>query len=295
MNARGIILIVVALVLAGLAAFFARTWLSGTEQTVVEAAKGPNVLIAKRNLPIGKIIGDKDFSWLEWPSEAVHPGYITEGKLRENGKPIKMGDYFGHVVRDSMVTGEPITVAKLVKQGDRGFMAAILKPGMRAITIPVTRITGVGGFIFPGDRVDILLSRTATDDNGITRQVTETVFRNIRILGIDTRASDAKGQPPRIARTATIEVTPTLAEKVKVLQRLGGITLALRSIAREQDPVTGEMILEKNEEISEVKSLSWDAEVSSLVEPLEIGKQRMKVTVNRGTQRQVLEFKRDKK
>ena len=93
----------------------------------------------------------------------------------------------------------------------------------------------------------------------------------------------------------TIEVTPTLAEKIKVLQRLGGITLALRSLAREQDQETGEMILEENEEISEVKSLSWDAEVSSLVAPLEIGKQRIKITVNRGAQRQVLEFKRDKR
>lgn len=288
MNARGIILIVVALVLAGLAAFFARSYLAGTPDVVAEAPKGPKVLIAKRDLPIGKIIDDKDFEWLDWPVEKVHPGYVVDSKK-------KMADYFGHVVRASMVIGEPVTVAKLVKQGDRGFMAAILKPGMRAITIPITRITGVAGFLFPGDRVDVLLSRTATDDNGVVRQVTETVFRNVRILGVDTRSSDAKGQPPRLAKTVTIEVTPTLAEKFRVLQRLGGITLALRSLAREQDPETGEMILDKNEEISEVKSLSWDAEVSSLVEPLEIGKQRMKITVNRGTQVQVLEFKRDKR
>ena len=288
MNARGIILIVVALVLAGLAAFFARAYLAPGEDVVAEAPKGPKVLIARRDLPIGKIIDDKDFEWLDWPVETVHPGYVLASKK-------KMTDYFGYVVRASLVIGEPVTVAKLVKQGDRGFMAAILKPGMRAITIPVTRITGVGGFLFPGDRVDVLLSRTATDDNGIVRQVTETVFRNIRILGTDLRSSDAKGLPPRLAKTATIEVTPTLAEKFRVLQRLGGITLALRSLAREQDPETGEMILEKNEEISEVKSLSWDAEVSSLVEPLEIGKQRVKITVNRGSQVQVLEFKRDKR
>ncbi len=288
MNARGIVLIVVALVLAGLAAFFARSYLVGTPDVVAEAPKGPKVLIAKRDLPIGKIIGDKDFDWLDWPTETVHPGYVLDTNK-------KMTDYFGYVVRASMVIGEPITVAKLVKQGDRGFMAAIIKPGMRAITIPVTRITGVGGFLFPGDRVDVLLSRTATDDNGVVRQVTETVFRNVRILGTDTRASDAKGQPPRLAKTATIEVTPTLAEKFRVLARLGGITLALRSLAREQDPETGELILEKNEEISEVKSLSWDAEVSSLVEPLEIGKQRVKITVNRGNVVQVLEFKRDKR
>ena len=298
MNARGIILIVVALVLAGLAAYFARTFIAGEEQVAV-VVKGPSVLIARRALPIGKIIDrdslDKDFRWLDWPAETIHPSYIFEGKLKPNNRPIKMTDYIGYVVRDSMVAGEPITAAKLVKQGDRGFMAAILKPGMRAITLPVTRITGVGGFIFPGDRVDVLLSRTATDDNGIVRQVTETVFRNVRIVGVDLRSSDARGQPARRARTVTVEVTPTLAEKFKVLQRLGGVTLALRSLARDKDPVTGEMILEENEEVSEVKSLSWDAEVSSLVEPLEIGKQRVKVTINRGTQRQILEFKRDKR
>ncbi len=288
MNARGIILIVVALVLAGLAAFFARSYLVGTPDVVAEAAKGPKVLIAARDLPIGKIIADKDFEWLDWPVETVHPGYVLANQK-------KMSDYFGYVVRSSMVIGEPITVAKLVQQGDRGFMASILKPGMRAITIPITRITGVGGFLFPGDRVDVLLSRTKTDDNGVVRQVTETVFRNIRVLGTGLRSSDAKGTPPRLAKTATIEVTPTLAEKFRVLQRLGGITLALRSIARDQDPETGEMILDKNEEISEVKSMSWDAEVSSLVEPLEIGKQRIKITINRGRQREVLEFKRDKR
>lgn len=288
MNPRGIILIVVALILAGLAAFFARSFLTSTEQTVAEAPTGPKVLTARRNLPIGKIIDPKDFVWTEWPVENVHQSYVIEGQK-------KIADYTGHVVRDSIVAGEPITVAKLVKQGDRGFMAAILKPGMRAVTIPVTRITGVGGFLYPGDRVDLLLSRTAVDDNGITRQVTETVFRNIRILGMDTRASHPPGQPPRISRTATIEVSPTLAEKIQVLQRLGGISLALRSIAREQDPETGEFIAEKSEEISEVKTLSWDAEVSSLVEPLEIGKQRIEVTINRGAQRQTLEFKRDKR
>ena len=206
MNARGIILIVVALVLAGLAAFFARTWISGSEPTVAEATTGPKVLIARRALPIGKIIDAKDFDWIEWPVETVHASYIIEGQK-------KAADYYGHVVRDSMVIGEPITVAKLVKSGERGFMAAILKPGMRAITIPITRITGVSGFIFPGDRVDILLSRTAQDDNGILRQVTETVFRNIRVIGLDMRSSDVKGQPAKQAKTATIEVSFAQADR----------------------------------------------------------------------------------
>ena len=196
MNARGIILIVVALVLAGLAAFFARTFIVGEEQ-VVEAAKGPNVLVARRPLPIGKIIDNKDFSWLQWPVETVHPGYIIEGKMKPNNQPIRMADYIGRVVRDSMVAGEPITVGKLVRPGQRGFMAAILKPGMRAITLSVTRITGVAGFVFPGDRVDILLSRTATDDNGILRQVTETSF---------SLAGDVAGPfPAALARYVAME------------------------------------------------------------------------------------------
>lgn len=286
MNTRGVVLIVVALVLAGLAAFLARSFLD-TQDITAEAPPGPKVLIAKLALPIGKIVIAKDLQWIEWPVDNVYPGYAVQGQK-------KIGDFVGSVVRDSMVVGEPITLAKLVRPGERGFMSVILKPGMRAITIPVNRTSGVAGFIFPGDRVDILLNRTKTDDNGISRVVTETVFRNVRILAVDLRSSDAKDQKPRLGKSVTIEVTPVLAEKMRVLQRLGGLTLSLRSMAMDQDPETGEFIADETSGISERKSITWDADVSSLVPPLEIGKTRVTVVINRGNQQQTLIFKRDK-
>jgi pilus assembly protein CpaB len=128
-----------------------------------------------------------------------------------------------------------MTRGALVGPNDRGFLAAALGPGMRAITVPVNSSTGVAGFVFPGDRVDIVLTQeVAGGGDGPPLKVSETVVRNVRVLATDQR-TDSKGEDGKtLVKTfsnVTLEATPRIAEKVAVAQSIGQLSLSLRSIA----------------------------------------------------------------
>ena len=142
----------------------------------------------------------------------------------------------GTVVRNAITAGQPVTQGALVKPGDRGFLAAALGPGMRAVTVPVSSNTGVAGFIFPGDRVDLVLTQSvAGGGDGPPLKVSETVLRNLRVLATDQRTDNGVGEDGKTDvhtfSNVTLEATPKIAEQVAVAQTLGSISLSLRSIA----------------------------------------------------------------
>jgi pilus assembly protein CpaB len=128
-----------------------------------------------------------------------------------------------------------LTKGALVGPNDRGFLAAALGPGMRAVTVPVSNTTGVAGFIFPGDRVDMVLTQTvAGGGDGPPLKVSETIIRNLRVLATDQRIDSKDEEGKTVVKTfatVTVEATPRIAEKIAVAQSLGGLSLALRSIA----------------------------------------------------------------
>ena len=286
MNPRSIILVVVALAVAGLAAFLARGFLSANQpqQAAQVAPVGPKILVASVNLPIGHIVEAKDLRWQSWPDSNVSENYLREGATT-------VQKVVGYVIRHSITVGEPITTVRIVAPTERGFVAAALGPGMRAITISVNRTSGLAGLVFPGDRVDILLSHAVTDDNGIVRQVGETVFQNIRILAIDARTND-QASAPHLGKTVTLEVTPKLAEKVAVVQRLGALSLILRSIKRTDGEEGGPMARDESQPVSGAQTYSFDAEVSALSPPLDLGDSKELVIISKGNQSQLIEFKR---
>jgi pilus assembly protein CpaB len=146
-----------------------------------------------------------------------------------------MSKLLGTVVRHAVTAGQPLTHGALVGPNDRGFLAAALGPGMRAVTVPVSTASGVGGFVFPGDRVDMVLTQEVTGGgDGAPLKVSETIVRNVRVLATDQRI-DSKGEDGKIEvkvfQNVTVEVTPRIAEKVAVAQSMGTLTLSLRSIA----------------------------------------------------------------
>jgi pilus assembly protein CpaB len=123
-----------------------------------------------------------------------------------------------------------------VKPGDRGFLAAALTPGMRAVTITVTMASGVAGFVFPGDRIDLLLTQTvAGGGDGEPLRATETIIRNLRVLATDQKTDKSVDDAGKTVVTAfsnvTLEATPKLSEKIAVAQTLGALSLSLRPIA----------------------------------------------------------------
>jgi pilus assembly protein CpaB len=229
MDAKKIALLVGALMIAGFTAFMAKNMFADASAPVAVAAPavtGPEILVATRTLPVGTIIGPDSFKYQPWPKEMIDGAYYKKGESDINALA-------GTVVRTVVTAGQPVTQGALVKPGDRGFLAAALGPGMRAVTISVNEQKGVAGFIFPGDRVDVVLTQSVSGDGGALN-ASETILRNVRVLATNQRtvAEDEKGERKvEVFQTVTLEVTPRLAEKVAVAQQIGDISLTLRSIA----------------------------------------------------------------
>ena len=150
MRARTLILFFVALTLAGGTALLVRSFLAQRPDVDAQALARPaapqkNVLVARGAIARGQILKSQDFSWQVWPEGGIDKNYIQNGTRTPES-------FAGSVARDSFAPGEPITDSKIVSPGSRGFLAAVLAPGKRAISVPVTATSGISGFIFPGDQ-----------------------------------------------------------------------------------------------------------------------------------------------
>ena len=237
MDKKKLVLLVGALIIAVGTALAARSMFAGASAPQAEAApvepQGPKVLVAKRGLPVGTIITADAVAYQLWPQELVQDAYFIDGEAN-------MEVLLGTVVRHPITAGEPVTQGSLVSPGDRGFLAAALGPGMRAVTVPVSARTGVGGFVFPGDRVDMVLTQTVGAEGGGEQalRASETILTNLRVLATDQSTETSTTEDGRTVvrafRTVTMEVTPRIAEKITVAQTIGTISLVLRSIADNQ-------------------------------------------------------------
>ena len=234
MDVKKIALLVGALIIAAVTAVMARNMFSGASAPQAVAspvvAQGPRVLVATRSLPVGTIIDAEAFRFQPWPEGLVQDAYYVQG-----GEDSDPSTLIGTVVRTDISAGQPATRGALIRPGERGFLAAALGPGMRAVTVPVSATSGVAGFVFPGDRVDIVLTQEVPGGgDGPPLRVSETVIRNIRVLAVDQRMNvrDEHGnQVVQAVSTVTFEATPRIAEKIAVAQTIGQLSLALRSIA----------------------------------------------------------------
>lgn len=234
MDGKKIILLVGALVVALVTAFMARSLFTGASAPQTQAAiiaaeqDGPQVLVATRAMPVGTIIEADSFRYQPWPKELLEKAYYLKGEA----DPAAL---VGTVVRFAVTAGQPVTQGALVKPGDRGFLAAALGPGMRAVTVSVSAQSGVAGFVFPGDRIDLVLTQDVQGGgDGPPLKVSETFVRNIRVLATDQRTDTTDDEGKSVVKTfstVTLETTPRIAEKIAVAQTVGSLSLSLRSIA----------------------------------------------------------------
>lgn len=196
------------------------------------------VLVTRGDMRIGTLLTPEDFEWSDWPEKAVNEGYFTQ-----DNNPGAIEELSGSVVKTALLSGEPIIQKKIVQKGETGFMAALLKPGMRAISVEISPETASAGFILPDDRVDVILTYDAeilTERGPADQTLTRTVIRNARVLAIDQIFGEMDGQAVLTGSTATLELESTQAELLAHASRLGRISLALRSVADadENDGVT---------------------------------------------------------
>jgi pilus assembly protein CpaB len=232
MDVKKLMLLVGALIVAAVTAVTARNMFSDAGAPEAAATPvvpaGPEVLVATRSLPVGTIIDAESLRFQAWPEGLVQPAYYMKGNAGANPQ-----DLIGTVVRTEITAGQPVTAGALIKPGERGYLAAALGPGMRAVTVAVSATSSVAGFIFPGDRVDIVLTQEVTGD-GPPLKASETVVRNVRVLATDQRMS-AQGEDGKPVvqnfSLVTLEATPKIAEKIAVMQTIGTLSLSLRAIA----------------------------------------------------------------
>ncbi len=269
MNPVRMIILAVA-VLAGMAcvAVLVRGMASNQPHATAPSHPTVQVLVAKRDLAVGDRIDTPDVSWQAWPADATNPAYIVDGpptvapgqnltgaatrvadaaKVAVSGPSPALTSVVGTLVRMPILAGEPVLRSKLVRAGAAGVMAVTLDPGMRAMALPLTAESAVGGFILPGDHVDIVLSQQLDRDDGLGSAgpagkdkhfAARVVLNNVRVLAIDQSNVGPDKGIAQIGATATVEVSPDQAQQLVVAKNDGQLTFVLRSYADAAGPAT---------------------------------------------------------
>ena len=197
-------------------------------------------LVAARPLPRGTLARDEDFTVRSVPaSEGVPAGAILDTADAKTGLR-------GALVRNFLDTGSPVTSKDILRPRERGFLATVLAPDSRAISINVDAASGVSGLIWPGDYVDVVMTQESTAANDDKRNpdqqhgtLSETVVHNVRIVAIDQEivqgGSAGNATAGKVARTVSLQLAPEQVKKVTVAAVLGKLTLAVRSAVDRQD------------------------------------------------------------
>jgi len=227
MNNARIVVLSVALVAGGFAAYLARGTDSTPAPAQTVALPTVEVLVAKSDIGLGQSVKSDDLQWQTWPAATASNNFI-----RRNDQAEAMKNVAGSIARAPFIAGEPIRDAKLVKANGSGFMAAILPTGMRAISTEISAETGAGGFILPNDRVDVILTKREKVAGAGTDVVnSEIILPNVRVLAIDQAPKEKEGQNAVLGKTVTLELKPEQAETLARSRQGGTLSLALRSIA----------------------------------------------------------------
>jgi len=271
------LLLMLALVCGGLAAYLAVGWLKTTSnrarRTAQQAVQLVPVVVAAKEIPPGTMLGGEHLKVMNWPREAMVTGMATE--------PAKVQ---GRVVRHPLVTGEPILENKLAPQGTPAGLAGIIQNERRALTVKVDEATGVAGFILPGNRVDVLVTldkREFKDD-----PVTQVILQNLLVLGRGQDLEQAKaGDKPKIVPTITLEVTPEEAEKLALAAKEGNITLALRGWSEGPTVATAGVKASSLLPSGQKAAASFEAAIVPPTAPKRAG-----VEILRGTARETVTF-----
>ncbi|MEZ5814155.1 MAG: Flp pilus assembly protein CpaB [Alphaproteobacteria bacterium] len=237
MNKNILIVLGGAVLVAVLVAMLVQITLGGKKQDVVAEAK-VEVLVASKDLGIGRELKDGDTRWQEWPKSSVFPGAVLRKGEESAEKALE-----GRLARD-IAKGEPVLKSALLGQAKGNMVAASLEPGQRAMAIEVSASSMVGGFIGPGDFVDVILtykeSVRAADEDGpqvarmidlnLDKLATETILQNVKVLAVDQRAERPEDDKIKVGKTVTVAVGAEDAERLSLASELGELTLALRAV-----------------------------------------------------------------
>lgn len=295
MSPRRIVFLLISFVAAGIAVVGLRLAtqrpapVEPAPQVVVAPEKPTTmVLVARGDLKVGQFLRPESTRWQVWPDDGVSPTYLLKSQHDEK-------EFYGAVVRSALGDGEPITLNRVLRPDEGGFLAAVLKPGMRAVTVNLTASAGVSGLIFPDDHVDLLATLTLADPEGkekIDHHASETVLPNLRVLALDQRLdpqglSSKEAKDAQVAKTATLEVTPKQAEIIAVVSEIGRLSLSLRALKADGTPDDEVASNEGDPNHGYDPTYTFDSEATKIIQPP--GASGPKVVVVRGSDPTVVE------
>jgi pilus assembly protein CpaB len=299
MSPRRIVFLLISFVAAGIAVVGLRLAtqrpapVEPAPQVVVAPEKPPTmVLVARGDLKVGQFLRPESVRWQVWPDDGLSPTYVLKAQHDEQ-------EYLGAVVRSALGDGEPITSNRVLRPSEGGFLAAVLKPGMRAVTVNLTTSSGVSGLIFPDDHVDLLATMTLTDPEGkekIDHHASETVLPDLRVLALDQRLdpqglSSKEAKDAQVAKTATVEVTPKQAEIIAVVSEIARLSLSLRALKADGTP--DDEVASNAGDQSHDPTYTFDSDATKLIQPPG-GVSGPKMVIVRGGDATVVEFIRSR-
>lgn len=263
MRRTAILMLVLSMFLGVLAVYLARDWVQEqvasakkVETTQVELT---TVVVAKRPLHFGDELSSSALDEVSWPANSLPPGsFGSIGELVGKGER--------RVVLKAIQMKEPILKSKVSGFGGRATLSTIIDQEFRAVTIRVNDVNGVAGFVLPGDRVDVLLTRSP---KGTNEQITDVMMQNVKVLGVDQDAAEDKDKP-KVVRAVTLEVTTEQSQKLTLAQTVGQLALTLRG-ATNNEPIAHRRIREKDlvdERFSEDQAVSADVATTSEPKPV---------------------------
>jgi pilus assembly protein CpaB len=214
MKARGLVLLGVS----GLLGFVAIAWV----QKPVASSGTVKVVVAKVALDFGDRLAPEKLQIVDYPPGSVPPGAFE--RIEQLAGPDE-----DRVVLRAIDPQEPVLASKVSGTGGRAILSTVIDKGMRAVTISVNDVKGVAGFVQPGDRVDVLLTRSA-GTNVADEQRNDVLLQNVKVLGVDQQADDKKDKPV-VAKAVTLEVSPDDGQKLTLASSIGSLSLALRNFS----------------------------------------------------------------
>ncbi|RWM34508.1 MAG: Flp pilus assembly protein CpaB [Mesorhizobium sp.] len=237
MRGNTVIMIVLACVFGVLAVVFANMWLANQRSALAKSngAQRDTVVVAAVPLKFGDTLTADKLREIPWPSGAIPTGAFktTKDALAGNGTRQAL---------QSISANEPVLTSKVTGAGQRATLSAVLSEGMKAVSIRVNDVLGVAGFVFPGDRVDILLTRQSRGDDGTDKSFVDILLQSVKVLAIDQVADESK-ENPTVVKAVTVEVSTKDAQKLTLAAGTGQLSLALRQAAASKGEMTERVTL----------------------------------------------------
>jgi pilus assembly protein CpaB len=230
-------MIVLAGVFGVLAVVLANIWLASQRNAMARTDDVPRdtVVVAAVPLKFGDMLTDDKLREVAWPAGAVPAGAFKTTKEALAGEGTKQA-------LQAIGTNEPVLATKITGPGQRATLSAVLGEGMKAVSIRVNDVLGVAGFVFPGDRVDVLLTRTARDSDGADKSFVDVLLQSMKVLAVDQVADESKDSPT-VVKSVTLEASTKDAQKLTLAAGAGQLSLALRQAAASKGETTERVTL----------------------------------------------------